>query len=59
MAVKTAEPFRLVLEADGDIVPMERLIGHLVASLPVVDLTVEEPPLEEVIRAIYGTTVSP
>ncbi|MBI2940709.1 MAG: ABC transporter ATP-binding protein [Chloroflexi bacterium] len=51
-----AEPFRLRLEVDADAQPIEQVIARLVAHCPVVDLTVEEPPLEEVIAAIYAAT---
>jgi hypothetical protein len=29
-------------------------VGGLLASLPVVDLTVEDPPLEEVLGALFA-----
>ena len=54
--VLVAEAFRLRLEVATDDEPIERLIGRLVASYPVADLTVEEPPLEAVIAAIYAQT---
>ena len=54
--VVDAQPFRIRLEADTDVVPIERTIGSLVAACPVADLTVEEPPLDEVIAAIYAAT---
>lgn len=33
---------------------MERVIGGLVSAYRIADLTIEEPPLDEVIAAIYA-----
>ncbi len=51
-----AAPYRLRLEVDLDRQPIEQLIAQIVASYRVADLTVEEPPLDEVIAAIYRAT---
>ncbi len=34
-------------------------IGHLIAELPVVDLTVEDPPLEEILRDLFASPAAP
>jgi ABC-2 type transport system ATP-binding protein len=56
VTVIAAEPYRLRLEVDPDAQPIERLIASLAAGYRIVDLTVEEPPLEEIIAAIYVAT---
>ena len=33
---------------------LQRVVGGLLSSLPVVDLTVEDPPLEEVLGALFA-----
>lgn len=54
VAVVEASPFRIRLEVDTDLQPIEQVIGALVAGYRIADLTVEEPPLDEVIAAIYA-----
>ncbi len=56
VTVVESEPYRLRLDVDTDVQPIEKLIADLVSSCRVADLTVEEPPLEEVIASIYATT---
>jgi len=34
-------------------------IGHLIAELPVVDLTVEDPPLEDILRDLFAAPATP
>jgi len=41
------------IELDTQIRPVESLIAALMAYAPIVDLTVEDPPMEEIIREIY------
>jgi ABC-2 type transport system ATP-binding protein len=41
------------LELDTHVRPVDDLIGALMQYAPVVDLTVEDPPMEEIIREIY------
>lgn len=41
------------LELDTHIRPVDDLLGALMNFAPVVDLTVEDPPMEEIIREIY------
>jgi hypothetical protein len=52
--VTTAAPRRWALRVRG---PLGPLVAHL-ASLPVVDLTVEEPKLEDVVIDFYRETGS-
>lgn len=49
-------PYRLRLALDSDVLPIESAIARIVAECPVADLTVEEPPLDEVIAEIYART---
>jgi ABC-2 type transport system ATP-binding protein len=46
-------PFGLKLEVDTDKQPIERVVASLVAALSIADITIEDPPLEEIIAAIY------
>ncbi|NLX11913.1 MAG: ATP-binding cassette domain-containing protein [Chloroflexi bacterium] len=41
------------IELDTTVRPVDNLIAALMAYAPVVDLTVEDPPMEEIIREIY------
>jgi ABC-2 type transport system ATP-binding protein len=41
------------IELDTHVRPVDHLIAALMAYAPVVDLTVEDPPMEEIIREIY------
>ena len=41
------------IELDTTVRPVDDLIAALMAYAPVVDLTVEDPPMEEIIREIY------
>lgn len=56
VTVVEADPYHLRLEVDTDVSPIEQVIARLVTTCRVADLTVEEPPLEEVIAAIYAAT---
>ncbi len=49
-----SQPFRLRLEVDSDAQPIEQVIAALVSTYRIADLTIEEPPLDEVIAAIYA-----
>jgi ABC-2 type transport system ATP-binding protein len=60
VTVVAVEPYRLTLAVDTRVVPIERVVAAALQRLTVRDLSVENPPLEEVIKAIYrgelGTT---
>lgn len=49
--VKAAQ-FGLKLEVDTDRQPIERVLATL-GSLPIADITIEDPPMEEIIAAMY------
>jgi ABC-2 type transport system ATP-binding protein len=47
------EPYRLTLAVDTTVVPIEQVVAAALQRLTVLDLAVENPPLEDVIKAIY------
>jgi ABC-2 type transport system ATP-binding protein len=51
-------PHRLELEVDLDRVRVEQVVAHVIGRAGLRDLTVNDPPLEEVIRALYGRAAS-
>ncbi len=53
VSVALAEPHRLTLAVDTEITPIERVVAVALAGHAVRDLVIENPPLEEVIKAIY------
>ena len=61
ITVVEAAPYRLRLEVDTDARPIEGVIADLVGRYRIADLTIEEPPLDAVIAAIYaaGATKQP
>ncbi len=46
--------YALKLEVDCQVVGMEEVLHHVVNAGSVADITIEDPPLEEVIAHIYG-----
>jgi ABC-2 type transport system ATP-binding protein len=50
------EPYELVLEVDTQVQPIEAVVARLVSLGGVADLTIEDPPLEEIIAAMYQAT---
>ena len=52
-SVRQDDPHRATLEVDLDRAPIEAVIGRVVGRYPVEDIAVGEPPMEEVIAAIY------
>ncbi len=48
-----AAPHRLSLEVDVARVPVDRVVASLIASGEVLDLCVEDPPMEEIVQLIY------
>jgi len=54
VTVRTSEPHRLVLELDLDRVPVDRVVAEALRSLHLDDLTVEDPPMEEIVKALYA-----
>ena len=53
VAVATAEPYRLSLSVDTARMPVEKVVAAALAQLSLRDIVIENPPLEEVIKAIY------
>jgi ABC-2 type transport system ATP-binding protein len=49
-----AEPHRLVLEVDLEQTPVDRVVAQALRTLTLEDLTVEDPPMEEIVKAIYA-----
>jgi ABC-2 type transport system ATP-binding protein len=47
------EPYRLTLAVDTQAVSVERVVVALLDRFGIRDLMIENPPLEEVIKAIY------
>lgn len=52
--VRQSDPHRATLEVDLDRTPIEAVVARAFARYPIVDIAVAEPPMEEVIAAIYG-----
>ena len=53
MRVVKASGFGVKLEVDTDLQPIANAVATLMAALPVVDITIQDAPLEEIIAAIY------
>lgn len=49
-----SEPHRLVLDVDTGVARMEHVIAAVLAGGGVEDISIEDPPMEEVIREIYA-----
>jgi ABC-2 type transport system ATP-binding protein len=43
------------LAVDTDIIPIEKVIAHLLARYAIVDINVDNPPMETIIARIYET----
>ena len=54
MSVVASAPHRLELELDLDRVGVEQVVQHVMGRARLRDLTVSDPPMEEVIRELYG-----
>jgi ABC-2 type transport system ATP-binding protein len=48
-----ARGFGLQLEVDTDRTPIESVIARLMGALRIADITIEDPPMEEIIAAMY------
>jgi ABC-2 type transport system ATP-binding protein len=53
---RSAEPHRSVFEVDARQVRVEQVIAAAVALGGIDDITIEDPPMEEVVREIYAAT---
>lgn len=52
--VEMVEGGRVVLTVDLKITGIEDVLGQLIGKVGLTDMTVEDPPLEEIIKHIYG-----
>jgi len=48
-------PHRTVLEVDVDLTPIEQVVQAAMRASRLRDLTVEDPPMEEIVQAIYAS----
>jgi ABC-2 type transport system ATP-binding protein len=55
LVLRSEEPHRTVLEVDTGKVRVEQVIAAVLAQGGVEDITIEDPPMEEVIREIYAS----
>ncbi len=53
------EPYRLTLSVDASVAPVESVVAAALQRLSLRDIVIENPPLEEVIKAIYRGTGAP
>ena len=53
VAVAAAEPYRLTLSLDTALAPVEKVVAAALTQLSLRDIVIENPPLEDVIKAIY------
>jgi ABC-2 type transport system ATP-binding protein len=54
VSILETDGYSLKLEADTQVVPVDKLVNAVLAAGPVADITIEDPPLEEVIAHIYA-----
>jgi ABC-2 type transport system ATP-binding protein len=54
VTVVDRQPHRLELRVDLDRLPVERAVQHVMARARLRDLTINDPPMEEIIRELYG-----
>ncbi|MFI4963452.1 MAG: hypothetical protein ACHP6H_06315, partial [Legionellales bacterium] len=52
--VTASDEYSLTLEVDTKIVPIEAVMSKILQLGSVADVTIEDPPLEEIITHIYG-----
>jgi ABC-2 type transport system ATP-binding protein len=53
VTVVKARGFGVKLEVDTEHHPIEQVVATLVGALPIADITIEDPPMEEIIAAMY------
>ncbi|MBM3547522.1 MAG: ATP-binding cassette domain-containing protein [Alphaproteobacteria bacterium] len=58
VVVATREPHRTSFAVDLDRIPVERVIATALERFAVKDLAIENPPLDDVIRAIYQSAAA-
>jgi ABC-2 type transport system ATP-binding protein len=52
-------PYRLIVDVDINASPVERVVTAVLARLKVHDLLIEDPPLEDIVKAIYRGATAP
>jgi viologen exporter family transport system ATP-binding protein len=57
--VVSRQPHRLELQVDLDQVRVEQVVQHVMSRARLRDLTVSDPPMDEIIRELYGRAGSP
>jgi len=57
--VVKAQGYGVKLEVDTEASPIAEVIAHLMGALPIADVTIEDPPMEEIIAAIYRESRRP
>ena len=55
ITVVSAEPHRTVLEVDVALSPVEKVVEAAMRASSLNDLTVEDPPMEEIVKEIYAS----
>lgn len=53
VTVTCSEPHRTVVEVDTDVTPVDQVVQSALSQTRLHDLTVEDPPMEEIINLIY------
>ncbi len=59
VTVASREPHRVSFAVDLDVTPVERVVAAALDRFAVRDLAIENPPLDDIIRAIYRTAAVP
>jgi ABC-2 type transport system ATP-binding protein len=59
VSLVAAEDYSLKFSLDTTLAPIERVMGELTARYQVADLTISDPPMEEIIAAIYSVKRNP
>jgi ABC-2 type transport system ATP-binding protein len=54
VTVVARQPHRLELHVDLDVLPVEQVVAYVMSRARLRDLTVGDPPMEDVIRELYG-----
>jgi ABC-2 type transport system ATP-binding protein len=56
LTVLPSQPHATVLDVDTRLVRVEQVIAQALAQGGIEDITIEDPPMEEVVREIYLAT---
>jgi ABC-2 type transport system ATP-binding protein len=57
--VLSRQPHRIELQVDLDRVPVEQVVQHVMGCARLRDLTINDPPMEEIIRELFGRAQAP